>query len=61
VSEPLVGIAIGSSSDLPTLQPAADILVHFGAAHEIRVLSAHLPSDGMATNTRSGSSRHIRL
>jgi len=40
-SAPQVGIAIGSSSDLPTLQPAAEVLERFGVAHALRVLSAH--------------------
>lgn len=36
-----VVIVMGSSSDLPTLQPAVDILKQFGVDHEIRVISAH--------------------
>jgi len=38
---PVVGIIMGSSSDLPTMQPAADTLAEFGVAHELRVVSAH--------------------
>jgi 5-(carboxyamino)imidazole ribonucleotide mutase len=61
VSEPLVGIAIGSASDLPTLQPAADILVHFGVAHELRVLSAHRTPEAMASYARSAASRGLKV
>src|SRR3954466_1735275 len=38
---PLVGIVMGSDSDWPTMQAAADVLTEFGVAHEVRVLSAH--------------------
>ncbi|MGE5846504.1 MAG: 5-(carboxyamino)imidazole ribonucleotide mutase [Ignavibacteria bacterium] len=37
----LVGIIMGSDSDLPVMKEAADILEEFGVGYEIRVLSAH--------------------
>jgi 5-(carboxyamino)imidazole ribonucleotide mutase len=37
----LVGIVMGSDSDLPVMKEAADILEEFGVGYEIRVLSAH--------------------
>ena len=40
-SPPLVGIVMGSDSDLPVMQDSAKILSEFGIAHEITVLSAH--------------------
>lgn len=58
---PLVGIAMGSSSDLATLQPAADILERFGVAHELRVLSAHRTPDAMADYARSAASRGLKV
>jgi 5-(carboxyamino)imidazole ribonucleotide mutase len=36
-----VGIVMGSDSDLPVMQEAADILAELGIAFEIRVVSAH--------------------
>lgn len=36
-----VAIMMGSESDLPTMQEAANILKDFGVEYEIRVLSAH--------------------
>lgn len=36
-----VAILMGSDSDLETVQGAIDVLVQFGIAHEVRVLSAH--------------------
>ena len=32
---------MGSDSDLPTMQPAVQVLEQFGVAVEVRVLSAH--------------------
>ena len=37
----LVGIIMGSDSDLPVMQPAADILTEFGIPFELTVVSAH--------------------
>jgi 5-(carboxyamino)imidazole ribonucleotide mutase len=36
-----VGIVMGSTSDLPVMQAAADALAEFGIEHEVRVVSAH--------------------
>jgi 5-(carboxyamino)imidazole ribonucleotide mutase len=58
---PIVGIAMGSSTDLPTLEPAADILERFGVAHELRVLSAHRTPDAMADYARSAASRGLKV
>ena len=38
---PLVGIVMGSKTDLEILQGAVDVLREFGIPHEVRVLSAH--------------------
>jgi len=38
---PLVGIVMGSDSDLETMKPAADICELFGIPYEMRVVSAH--------------------
>ncbi len=46
---PRVGIVMGSDSDLPIMQGAADVLIELGVAHEIRVVSAHrTPQDMLA-------------
>jgi 5-(carboxyamino)imidazole ribonucleotide mutase len=41
VSAPLVGIAMGSDSDLPVMREAAVALDELGVPHELRVVSAH--------------------
>jgi 5-(carboxyamino)imidazole ribonucleotide mutase len=61
VSEPLVGIAMGSASDLPTLEPAAEILEQFGVAHELRVLSAHRTPEAMAAYARAAAGRGLKV
>src|ERR1051326_4708816 len=57
----LVGIAMGSVSDRPTLQPASDMLARFGIEHELRVLSAHRTPDAMAAYARSAAARGLRV
>jgi 5-(carboxyamino)imidazole ribonucleotide mutase len=41
MSNPSVGIIMGSDSDLPVMQEAADILVELGVSHEMTIVSAH--------------------
>ena len=40
-SAPAIGIAMGSDSDLPVMEDAADVLDDFEVSYEMRVLSAH--------------------
>ena len=61
MSGPLVGIAMGSSSDLPTLRPAAEMLERFDVPHELRVLSAHRTPDAMATYAREAHTRGLKV
>lgn len=46
---PLVGIIMGSKSDLEVMQAAADILKQFGIAYEISIVSAHRTPQRMFT------------
>ena len=41
MSEPLVGIIMGSQSDWPILGHAAETLESLGVPHESRIMSAH--------------------
>ncbi len=41
MASPLVGIIMGSKSDLEKMKPASDILNEFGVANEMKVVSAH--------------------
>ncbi|HTD77221.1 MAG TPA: 5-(carboxyamino)imidazole ribonucleotide mutase, partial [Chloroflexota bacterium] len=52
---------MGSASDLPTLEPAAQILEQFGVAHELRVLSAHRTPEAMAAYARAAAGRGLKV
>ena len=61
MSSPLVAIAMGSESDLPTMREAADVLSEFDIPFETRVLSAHRTPDAMADYARTAHERGIRV
>ena len=46
-ASPLVGVIMGSKSDLETLSPACDVLRELGVPFETRVVSAHRTPDRM--------------
>ena len=48
---------MGSESDLPTMQAAADVLTELGVSFEMRVLSAHRTPDRMTDYARSARKR----
>ena len=58
---PLVGITMGSESDWPTMEAAADVLRAFGVPFEARVLSAHRTPDAMADYARTARDRGLRV
>lgn len=59
-NKPVVGIIMGSDSDLPTMQAAADVLSEFDVAHEIRIISAHRTPDEMSNYARIAASRGLK-
>ena len=58
---PLVGILMGSQSDMDTMQGAAKELTERGIEHEVRVISAHRQPDEVADYARSARARGIRV
>ena len=58
---PLVSIAMGSESDLPTMEAAAQILADFDVPFEMRVLSAHRTPDAMQSYAETAASRGVRV
>lgn len=52
---------MGSTSDLPTMQLAADVLQELGVTHEVRIVSAHRTPDMMAEYAKSARGRGIKL
>ncbi len=58
--QPLVGIIMGSDSDLPVMLPAADILNHFNVPYELTIVSAHRTPDRLVEYARSAAARGLR-
>jgi 5-(carboxyamino)imidazole ribonucleotide mutase len=58
---PLIGIIMGSKSDLPVMQDAADICKEFGIDFEITVVSAHRTPERMFTYAKEAASRGIKV
>src|SRR3990167_1792279 len=59
--QPIVGVIMGSDSDLKVMKPAADILEEFGVPHEVRIKSAHRTPERMAEYGRTAVSRGLRV
>jgi 5-(carboxyamino)imidazole ribonucleotide mutase len=55
--EPLVGIVMGSDSDLESMRPAVDVLREFRVPVEVRVLSAHRTPDDTLEYARAAAGR----
>ena len=60
-SAPLVGVIMGSDSDLDVMQGALDVLKEFGVPHEVRIVSAHRTPDVMFEYARSAAERGLRV
>ena len=58
---PIVGVIMGSSSDLPTMEAATDVLGSFGVAHEVRVVSAHRSPRRMVSYASEARERGLRV
>jgi 5-(carboxyamino)imidazole ribonucleotide mutase len=61
VDSPLVGIIMGSKSDLPEMEKAGEILSEKGIRYEIRVMSAHRDPDTVAEYCRNARMRGLRV
>ena len=61
MAQPLVSVIMGSTSDLSTMQGAADLLEELGVPHEIRVISAHRTPDLMFKFAEEAKDRGIKV
>jgi 5-(carboxyamino)imidazole ribonucleotide mutase len=61
VDAPLVGIIMGSKSDLPEMEKAGEVLSEKGIRYEIRVMSAHRDPDTVAEYCRNARLRGLRI
>jgi phosphoribosylaminoimidazole carboxylase len=57
---PLVGIIMGSDSDLPTMRAAAEILEHFKVPFELTIVSAHRTPKRMFEYAQAASGRGLQ-
>ena len=61
MSNPLVGIVMGSDSDWPLVQKAADTLKAFAVAFEARVISAHRTPELASEYAGSAEARGLKV
>lgn len=59
--KPLVGIVMGSDSDLPVMAKAADMLAELGIAFEIRIISAHREPDVLVEWAGGAQERGVKV
>lgn len=57
----LIGIIMGSDSDLPTMKLAAEVCEEFAIKYEMRVVSAHRTPEDMAEYGKTAHKRGIRV
>ena len=60
MSDPIVGVVMGSQSDWDVMQHAANVLRDFGVAFEHRVVSAHRTPDAMFEYAESARERGLK-
>ena len=61
MTNPLVGIVMGSDSDWPVMQEAATALTEFGVSFEADVVSAHRMPDEMLGYGRTAHERGLQV
>ena len=57
----MIGIIMGSDSDLPVMKAAAEVCEEFEVAYELTVVSAHRTPQRMLEYARSAKERGLRL
>lgn len=60
-ARPVVGIVMGSDSDLPVMREAAAALQELAVPHEVRVVSAHRTPAAMLEYARTAEERGLRV
>ena len=60
MTQALIGVVMGSSSDWDTMQHAVQILQQFGIPHDARVVSAHRMPDDMFAYAESAAERGLQ-
>jgi len=61
IPQPLVGIVLGSDSDLEAMRPCVATLKEFGIPHELRVISAHRTPNAAHEYATTAAGRGLRV
>jgi 5-(carboxyamino)imidazole ribonucleotide mutase len=61
VSQPAIGIIMGSQSDWPTMRRAAEVLDELGVAYETRIVSAHRTPERLYAYAKDAEARGLKL
>lgn len=61
MSQPLVGIIMGSDSDLPVMSAAADMCEKFGIEYEVTIVSAHRTVDRLNEYASTAAQRGLKV
>src|SRR3989304_7939723 len=61
MAKPIVGILMGSDSDLPVMKEAADVLKGFGIPFEVTISSAHRSPKRTSEYAKSAASRGVMV
>ncbi len=59
--KPLVGIIMGSDSDLPVMRAAVEMCVEFGIDYEVDIVSAHRTPEKLVRYASSAEERGLRV
>ena len=60
-NKPLIGIIMGSDSDWPTLEAAANICKEFSVPYEVHVVSAHRTPDDMSRYAKNAYKKGLKV
>ena len=61
MKSPIIGIIMGSDSDLPSMQAAIEVCKEFQVDYEVKVVSAHRTPDFMAEYGKTAKGRGIKI
>lgn len=61
MSKPLIGIIMGSDSDLPVMSAAADMCEKFGIEYEVSIVSAHRTVDRLVEYSKTAEQRGLKV
>ncbi len=61
MTQPLIGIIMGSDSDLPTMQAAIAVCEEFNIPHEVEIVSAHRTPERMVDYAKQAHQRGLKV